>query len=148
MKLLTASFIFLLIFSSTNLLQVMFLVTLILSPLPSLFLAHLLHKTHLSLPLWISLPYHVKCTSSLDLITFKSKVNMLNNYNPLVITYHTKTYHIPSITYFYLYLINDTISSILILFVYYCSILFVSFKLDSLFHLAHSVQVVLRLFGN
>ena len=40
-KLLTTLFIFFLIFSST-----MLLVILIISPFPSLFLAHLLHKTH------------------------------------------------------------------------------------------------------
>ena len=49
-KSLTTSSIFLLIFSFTNLWQVMLLVTLILSPLPSSpFLTHLLYKTHLSL---------------------------------------------------------------------------------------------------
>ena len=41
---------FLLTFSSTNLLQIMLLVTLILSLLPYLFFGHLLHNTHLSLP--------------------------------------------------------------------------------------------------
>ena len=45
-KLLKTSSIFLLIFSFTNLLQVMLLITSILSPFPSFFLAHLLDKTH------------------------------------------------------------------------------------------------------
>ena len=71
------------------------------------------------LSLWNSLPYHVKSNSSL--ITFKSKVNML--IYPLAITYHTKTYQIPSITYFYFCLINHTTSSTLILF---CLLLFCS----------------------
>ena len=71
-KLLTNSFTFFLVLTSTNFLQIMVLITFILSPFPFLFLAHLLPSV---LSLWNSLPYHVKC--SLSLITFKCKVNIL-----------------------------------------------------------------------
>ena len=74
----STSSIFLPIFSFANLCQVMLLITLILSPLPSLF--SLICFTKLiwpfcSLSVWNSLSYHVKSSSAL--ITFKSKVNML-----------------------------------------------------------------------